>query len=101
MKAYLLDEDQLAKLRALSEQLHNGTGRERDYGHRLWLVLGEIEKQPFEEEARGGLTSLFRSGIMLTVVPRFAVGLSNRSDRRSTWTTQSSFSQPPSTASRS
>ena len=59
MKAYLLDEDQLAKLRALSEQLHNGTGRERDYGHRLWLVLGEIEKQPFEEEARGGIDKPF------------------------------------------
>lgn len=44
-KYYLVDEDQLRKLRALYTALHGGTDRERDYGHRLWLVVEEIRNQ--------------------------------------------------------
>ena len=43
MKGFLFDEDQFKKLRTLHAQLHGGTDRERDYGHRLWLVCNEVE----------------------------------------------------------
>lgn len=36
---HVLDTDQFEKLRRLQTELHNGTDRERDYGHRLWLAL--------------------------------------------------------------
>lgn len=39
MKTMLLDEDAVEKLRKLAAELQAGTDRERDYGHRLWLVL--------------------------------------------------------------
>jgi hypothetical protein len=42
MKAYLVDEDCLTKLSQLYKVMHNGTDRERDYGHRLWLICAEI-----------------------------------------------------------
>ena len=42
MKAYLVDEDTVTKLKKLHEALHGGTDRERDYGHKLWLVHREI-----------------------------------------------------------
>jgi hypothetical protein len=45
---FYLDEDQLAKLRLLADQLQGGSDRERDYGHRLWLVVVEISKQRVE-----------------------------------------------------
>ena len=41
----MIDEDSafeaedMAKLRKLASELHGGTDRERDYGHRLWLIL--------------------------------------------------------------
>lgn len=38
-KVVLLEEEAVAKLRALQKELHGGTDRERDFGHRLWLVL--------------------------------------------------------------
>jgi hypothetical protein len=37
--AYLIDYDEMGKLRDIQEQLHSGTDRERDFGHRLWLIL--------------------------------------------------------------
>jgi hypothetical protein len=40
---HMVDPDDVAKLRRLSEQLHGGTDRERDYGHRLWLIINKIE----------------------------------------------------------
>ena len=43
MKGFFFDEDQFKKLRKLQSQLHGGTDRERDYGHRLWLVCNEVE----------------------------------------------------------
>jgi hypothetical protein len=42
MKAYLIDEDTLDKLGQLYKDLHGGTDRERDYGHRLWRICAEI-----------------------------------------------------------
>jgi len=44
MKGFFFDEDQFKKLRKLQSQLHGGTDRERDYGHRLWLVCNEVEQ---------------------------------------------------------
>ena len=38
-KVMLLEEDEVEKLRALQKELQGGTDRERDLGHRLWLVL--------------------------------------------------------------
>jgi hypothetical protein len=43
MKTYYLDEDQLSKLRAISDKLHSGSDKERDMGHKLMLVLREVE----------------------------------------------------------
>jgi hypothetical protein len=45
---YFIDDDQLRKLRRLADQLQGGSDRERDYGHRLWLLVSEIEKQSAE-----------------------------------------------------
>lgn len=42
MKFYMIDEDQFAKLERMHIQLHGGTDRERDYGHRLWLLCNQI-----------------------------------------------------------
>lgn len=36
---YVIDGDDMRKLRELQAQLHGGNDRERDYGHRLWLIL--------------------------------------------------------------
>lgn len=54
MKAYLIDEDQLAKLKRLYTELHSGSDRERDYGHRLWLVCAEIVKAEIEVDEQTG-----------------------------------------------
>jgi hypothetical protein len=40
---HMVDPDDVAKLRRLSSQLHGGTDRERDYGHRLLLIVETIE----------------------------------------------------------
>ena len=40
---HMVDPDDVAKLRRLSEQLQGGSDRERDYGHRLWLIVETIE----------------------------------------------------------
>ena len=37
-----VDADDVRKLREISAGLHMGTDRERDYGHRLWLVLDNL-----------------------------------------------------------
>ena len=42
MKAYLVDEDTMTKLCKLYASLHSGTDRERDHGHKLWLICSEI-----------------------------------------------------------
>ena len=36
---FVLEADDMAALRKIQEQLHGGTDRERDYGHRIWLIL--------------------------------------------------------------
>lgn len=41
---YSMDYDSYMKLRSLSSQMHGGTDRERDYGHKLWLILDRLEK---------------------------------------------------------
>lgn len=38
-KVMLLEEEAVAKLRKLQQDLYAGSDRERDFGHRLWLVL--------------------------------------------------------------
>lgn len=40
---FLLDDAAVAKLKRVANELHGGTDRERDYGHRLWLVLQSLE----------------------------------------------------------
>lgn len=39
--AYLIDVETFNKLRRMEQELHAGTGRERDYGHKLWLALND------------------------------------------------------------
>jgi hypothetical protein len=41
---YLLDQTALDKLDAMQQRLHGGTDRERDEGHRLWLIVCEIKE---------------------------------------------------------
>lgn len=43
-KILLIDEHTFAKMRQLQHDLHAGTDRERDFGHRLWLMLNNIEQ---------------------------------------------------------
>lgn len=50
MIVYMLCEEDFAKLRELQAQLDNGTDRERDYGHRLWLVLNNAVCDDLKEE---------------------------------------------------
>lgn len=52
LKVFLVDEDQLSALRLLQSQLHAGTDHERDYGHRLWRILNDIEAQSREEPTK-------------------------------------------------
>lgn len=49
MKLYTIDQDTLDKLRKLADQLQGGSDRERDYGYRLWLMLGELVEQESPE----------------------------------------------------
>ncbi len=39
--AYLIEAASFDKLRSLEQALHGGTDRERDYGHKLWLLLAD------------------------------------------------------------
>jgi hypothetical protein len=41
---YYLDGDQLRVLNAISDALHSGSDAMRDLGHKLWLVLNQVEK---------------------------------------------------------
>ncbi len=45
-ESYYLDAEDLAKLRLLSSELQGGNDRERDYGHRLWLIVNRVEETP-------------------------------------------------------
>lgn len=49
MKTYLVDTDQLAKLRLLADQLQAGSDKERDYGHRLWQLVEQVQAQEYED----------------------------------------------------
>ena len=44
---YAIDADDFKRLRKIERELHAGTDRERDFGHRLWLILNDIEGQPY------------------------------------------------------
>lgn len=46
MPAYLIDEEQLRRLREIAARLQGGNDRERDEGHRLWLLVNDIAGQP-------------------------------------------------------
>lgn len=49
VRAFLVDEDQLARLRQLSDLLHAGSDKERDIGHKLLLVVSDIERQEVKD----------------------------------------------------
>lgn len=42
----VMDLDTFEQLQRVQAQLHGGTDRERDFGHRLWLLLGRAERCP-------------------------------------------------------
>lgn len=42
---YVVEGDQLSKLQRIASELQGGTDRERDYGHRLWLILNAVKEQ--------------------------------------------------------
>ncbi len=42
---FALDEDQMRKLSAIAERLQGGNDKERDEGHRLWLILAQVKTQ--------------------------------------------------------
>ena len=50
MKVFLIDEDQITKLRAIEQRLHSGSDAMRDEGHKLWLVLKEVVMQETDEK---------------------------------------------------
>ena len=45
---FVLDAEQMEKLVAIAARLHGGTDKERDEGHRLWLLVEAIRKQTTE-----------------------------------------------------
>lgn len=45
-EAFYVEAEDLKQLQILSDQLHNGSDRERDYGHRLWLIVSRIRDLP-------------------------------------------------------
>ena len=45
MKTFLIDEEQFETLRKIASRLQGGSDRERDEGHRLWLLAGAIAEQ--------------------------------------------------------
>lgn len=45
---YLIEPDDMRKLREIEQQLHGGTDHERDLGHRIWLILNKAE--PVEQK---------------------------------------------------
>lgn len=49
-KIYLIEQDQLDRLYAISAALHSLSDRERDLGHKLWLVCNDIKAQEINEE---------------------------------------------------
>ena len=44
----IIDTHELDKLRVIKDQLHGGTDRERDYGHRIDLIIRSMELVPAE-----------------------------------------------------
>lgn len=53
-KIYLIEQDQLDRLYAISAALHSRSDRERDFGHKLWLVCNDIKEQEINEEQLNG-----------------------------------------------
>jgi len=43
---YAIDIDDFKKLRSLSDTLHSGNDKERDLGHKIWLILNVAELNP-------------------------------------------------------
>lgn len=46
---YLVEPDDVVKLTVISNQLHAGSDRERDLGHRLWLLINNLRDLPVTE----------------------------------------------------
>jgi len=46
---YLMEAHLMERLQQISTGLHGGTDRERDYGHRLWLIINELRNNPITE----------------------------------------------------
>ena len=46
---YLMEAHLMECLQQISTNLHGGTDRERDYGHRLWLIINELRNNPITE----------------------------------------------------
>jgi hypothetical protein len=42
MDVYPLDEGNYKKLDEIQKALHAGTDRERDFGHKIWLILEQL-----------------------------------------------------------
>ena len=40
---YVMEVEQIVRLLAISDALHAGSDRERDLGHKLWLIVSEIQ----------------------------------------------------------
>jgi hypothetical protein len=47
---YAIEGEHLATLWKLQQQLHAGSDRERDFGHKLWLVLTQAPFKLSEDE---------------------------------------------------
>jgi hypothetical protein len=47
-QAYVLLDEQMEKLRAIASRLHNGSDKMRDEGHKLWLIINQLNDQKVE-----------------------------------------------------
>ena len=46
---YLVEPEDVVKLTVICNYLHAGTDRERDLGHRLWLIINTLRDLPITQ----------------------------------------------------
>lgn len=49
MSLYYVEDEDIAKLKAISDRLHAGSDKERDEGHKLWLIWDKIMNNTIDD----------------------------------------------------
>jgi hypothetical protein len=59
---FIIDADQLNKLTLIAARLQSGTDRERDEGHKLWLLINQIKDQEVTSDWNDNRAERFATG---------------------------------------